>query len=98
MPPVQSKHDAGVATKALELRQIWRVKDADGNPLSLRVHFHSLGVHQKNRGGVYPSGAHCKDLMTTVFAGGFSKEEVANQFVVVEEMPAHEFAKSAPGT
>ena len=48
-------------------------------------------MHQKNRGGIYPAGITCKDLMVNVITGGFSKEEVGHQQVAVEEMPFDEF-------
>ena len=70
----------------------WRVKyrktDEDGKVVRKKVSIDSLGVHPKNRGGVYPSGVRCKSLCVEVIEVGFIKEEVNHAVVAVEETPA----------
>ncbi len=45
----------------------WRVKyrrtDAEGKVIRKKMPIGSLGVHPKNRGGVYPAGRRCKKLV-----------------------------------
>jgi hypothetical protein len=69
----------------------WRVKyrklDSDGNVLRMKLPLPTLGVHPKNRGGVYAAGLRCKNLNTEVIESGFVKEEVDHQGVAVEETP-----------
>ena len=45
-----------------------------------------VGVHRKNRGGVYPSGIRVRNLAIEVLDGGFAKEEVNHACVAVEEL------------
>jgi len=47
-----------------------------------------LGIHQKNRSGVFPQFQRCQSLMLKIFSGGFSKETAWHQGVCVEEIPA----------
>ena len=53
-----------------------------------------MGVHKKNRGGVYPSGIRCKSLCVEVLEAGFLKEEVNHACIVVEEAPVEEIIRS----
>ena len=70
----------------------WRVKyrkcDDGGKALRIKFQIGSLGVHPKNRGGVYPSGKRCRNLCTEVVgAHGFLKENIVDAVVGVEEVP-----------
>jgi hypothetical protein len=70
----------------------WRVKyrktDEGNKVVRKRLRVENLGVHPKNRGGVYPSGVRCKSLCVEVMDVGFIKEEVNHAVVAVEETPA----------
>ena len=73
----------------------WRVKyrkvDLDNRPVRKKLRVGTLGVHPKNRGGVYPGGLRCVTLAEDVLVtNGFLKEEVNHQVVVVEETPVDE--------
>ena len=46
-----------------------------------------LGIHQKNRSGVFPQYKRCQSLMKNVLGDGFSKETAWHQGVCVEEIP-----------
>ena len=70
----------------------WRVKyrqtDANGKVVKIFVSIGSLGVHPKNRGGVYPAGKGCRNLCIDVVGNfGFLKESVEHAVVTVEEVP-----------
>ena len=79
----------------------WRVKyrqtDENGKVIRVIVNIGSLGVHPKNRGGVYPAGKRCRSLcIETVGDVGFLKENVEHAVVAVEEVPT-EIASSRGG-
>ena len=46
-----------------------------------------LGIHQKNRSGVFPQWHRSQNLMQNIFSVGFSKEVAWHQGVCVEELP-----------
>ena len=48
------------------------------------------GVHKKNRGGEYPSGLRCKELLEQIARIGILQDDVDNHGYAVEEMPVHE--------
>ena len=70
----------------------WRVKyrktTSDGKILKMKLRIEALGVHPKNRGGVYPAGVRCKSLCEGAVDSGFVSEEANNNCVVVEDTPA----------
>ena len=51
----------------------------------INVRIGSMGVHKKNRGGVYPAGIRCKSLCVEVLEAGFVKEEVSHVCIAVKE-------------
>ena len=57
-------------------------------PLHFKQNVAILGVHESNRGSVYPAGVRCKTLCVDVVQVGFSKEDFAHLLVAVEEVPA----------
>lgn len=71
----------GLVRAAMALRVKYRLPQKMHLPLSL------LGVHQMNRGGVYPMSETVTGLGLRILAGGFSKEEANHQGVCVEEAP-----------
>ena len=75
---------------AIAYRVKYRKADQNGVPTKQMLSVGSLGVHPKNRGGVYPGGPRVKTLGTDVLASGFSKEEVNHACVAVEEVPIEE--------
>ena len=77
----------GVVTAAMAWRVKYRKTDDEGKVLRLKLPIASLGVHRKNRGGVYPAGVRCKSLCVEAMDVGFVKEEFCHAFVSVEEPP-----------
>ena len=77
----------GLMNAAMAWRVKYRLKDEDGKTIKTHSLFQTLGCHQKNRGGLYPSGIRCKNLCVEVLEAGFVKEEVTHQLVAVEEYP-----------
>ena len=76
--------DSGLMVAAMA----YRVKYRKVKKMSARVE--SMGVHKKNRGGVYPAGPRCKSLCANVVEVGFLKEEVNHACIAVEEAPMEE--------
>ena len=66
----------------------WRVKyrlvTQDGAIIRKQIRIEYLGVHPRNRGGVYPAGVRVKCLAVETLDAGFVKEEVNHAVVVVE--------------
>ena len=93
----QSLFPPGLMAAAMAYRVKYRQTDDDGKIVRRKVHFQSVGVHPKNRGGVYPSGARCMSLCEEVLEVGFVKEEVAQSFVAVEETPFQYIHSRGPG-
>lgn len=54
------------------------------------VSLQSLGVHQRNRSGVFPQAARLEKLMLNIFENGFCKETANHQGVCVQEFPPDE--------
>ena len=79
----------GIITAGMAFRVKYRVKTDMGVVLRRFCPIQSLGVHPKNRGGVYPSGLRCKSLSVDVVDEGFSSEECNYAGVAVEERPQH---------
>jgi len=77
---------AGVIREAMAYRVKYRVSGGK-QKLPLRL----LGVHQMNRGGVYPMSETVQTLGRNILVSGFSKEEANHHGVVVEEAPAGTF-------
>ena len=74
---------------SLNMASAWRVKYRDmKSKQKIRVRIENMGVHENNRGGVYPAGVRCRDLCTEVLKVGFLKEEFTHALVAVEEKPA----------
>ena len=52
-----------------------------------------LGVHRKNRGGAYPAGLRCKELLVDIAGHGIVQEEADHNCSAVEEKPLAEILK-----
>ena len=76
-----------LVTNAMAWRVKYRRVDGNGKVIKFKTGVGSLGVHQKNRGGVYPSGQRCRSLSVDVLGAGFLKEFVEQSAVTVEEPP-----------
>ena len=91
MAPKQSKlskeEQHSLAVDGMALRVKYRKYDENGKVFKIKFQIGSLGVHQKNRGSLYPSGRRCKNLCLEVGDVGFLRESVEHACVVVEEMP-----------
>ena len=80
------------STSVITVASAWRAKYRKVTPndnmmVRVKIRVECLGVHPKNRGGVFPAGIRCRNLCTEVIDVGFVKEEVNHAVVVVEEMP-----------
>ena len=64
----------------------------------VRLPIGALGVHQKNRGGVYPAGVRCKSLCEDVVDAGFSSEVVNQNCVAVEEILIEHYQRRGSGS
>ena len=77
-------------TAAMAWRAKYRKTLPDGKVLRAKLRIESLGVHLKNRGGVYPAGVRCKSLCEEAIEVGFVKEELNHAGVAVEETPTED--------
>ena len=93
-----SKHanlgDNGLIVAAMAYRVKYRKVNSAGQGKKTPVRVESMGVHMKNRGGVYPAGIRCKSLCGDVVLAGFVKEEVNHACIAVEETPVDEIIRS----
>ena len=78
----------GIITAGMAWRVKYRVLDGSGEVVKRHCPILYLGVHLRNRGGIYPSGVRCKGLGVDVVAEGFAKEECNHAGVAVEEIPS----------
>ena len=86
-----------VMTAAMCFRVKYRKTTGDGRVARQRVRIEVLGVHPKNRGGVYPSGLRLQSLTHSAFDAGFLIEEFTTNAVAVEEPPADEVRSRGEG-
>ena len=81
---------------SLNVSSAFRVKYRDmKSKQKIRVRIEDMGVHENNRGGVYPAGVRCRDLCIEVLKVGFIKEEFTHALVAVEEKPSHQMSKGS---
>ena len=85
--------DHSLAVSGMAWRVKYRQTDENGKVMKIVLDIGSLGVHQQNRGSLYPAGRRCKNLCIDVLEVGFVKENVDHQLVAVEEIP-REVARS----
>ena len=87
--PDAKECSASLMTAAMAWRVKYRRVGLDNKVVRTKVRIECLGVHPKNRGGVYPAGVRCKSLCVDVVdVNGFVKEEVQHSVVTVAETPA----------
>ena len=86
--------DNGLIVAAMAYRVKYRKVNSAGQAKKILLRTENLGVHMKNRGGVYPAGITCKGLCVDVLPAGFVKEEVNHACVAVEETPVDEIIRS----
>ena len=79
----------GIIRKAMALRVKYRVASATGAK-KRRIPLALMGVHNMNRGGVYPNGDRVVNLAVDLLKSGFSEEEANHEGVCVQEVPASE--------
>jgi hypothetical protein len=90
MAELQQTLAAGNMVQAMAWRVKYRLVDKEARAIKLKLPIQSLGVHPKNRGGVYPAGVRARSLCQDVVEAGFVKEEVNHAGVAVEEVPIDE--------
>ena len=88
--------DNGLMVVAMAYRVKYRKVGIDGKAIKMCVRVESMGVHKKNRGGVYHAGVRCKSLCGKVVDVGFLKEEFSHAFIAVEEAPVENFLLLGP--
>ena len=76
----------GLMCKAMAMKVKYRIVHA-GGATRKRVPIDMLGVHPKNRGGVYPQPETLKGLLVKLRKWGYNQEEADHQGVSVEEEP-----------
>ena len=81
----------GNVVQAMAWRVKYRLEDKEGRAIRSKLPIRSLGVHPRNRGGVYPGGVRTRSLCKEVVEAGFVKEEVNHAGVAVEEVPIDEY-------
>ena len=89
-----SKHanlgDHGLIVAAMAYRVKYRKVNSAGQAKKILLRIENLGVHMKNRGGVYPAGIRCRSLYVDVLVAGF----VSGRHQVLEETPVDEIIRS----
>ena len=81
---------------SLNMASAWRVKYRDmKSKQKIRVRIENMGVHENNRGGVYPAGVRCRDLCIEVLKVEFPKEAFTHALVAVEKKTLHECSKGS---
>ena len=78
----------GIIRRAMALRVKYRV--AHTGAKKRRIPLALMGVHNMNRGGVYPNGDRVVNLAADLLKSGFSEEEANHEGVCVQEVPASE--------
>ena len=81
----------GIMKKAMALRVKYRV-DARKKKLPLSI----LGVHPKNRAGVYPNAERVESLGISLLKDGFNVEEAYHEGVCVQDVPISERRSQDP--
>ena len=93
-----SKHanpgENSLIVAAMAYRVKYRKVNSAGQAIKILLRIENLGVHMKNRGGVYPAGIRCKSLCGDVVLAGFVKEEVNHACIAVEVTPVEEIIRS----
>jgi len=77
----------GLMVQAMAFRVKYRKLNHDGYHQKLMLQVRDMGVHRRNRCGVYPSGIRCKSLCEETLASGWLQEELNHACVVVEDTP-----------
>ena len=88
--------DNSLMVAAMAYRVKYRKVDSNGKAIKVWLRIENMGVHKKNRGGIYPAGVRCKSLCVEVVGAGFVKEEVGHAVIAVEEPPVAEFIRMNP--
>ena len=86
--------DMGTVRQAMAWRVKYRVVTESGQ-IKRRLPLQLLGVHPKNRGGVYPQGDVVKTLGIRLAGLGYNQEEADHQGVAVEQPPKEHNPDSA---
>ncbi len=81
--------DMGVVRRAMALRVKYRVV-APGRKKKRRIPISVMGVHNMNRGGVYPQPDTVQGLGISVLSTGCNEDEANHEGVCVQEVPAEE--------
>ena len=70
----QQRCSDGTMIAGMAYRVKYRKTCSSGRPVVKYLPIGILGVHQKNRGGVYPAGVRCKALNLSICNSGLVKE------------------------
>ena len=81
-PAVMPEGEMGIVRQAMAYRVKYRIGHA-----KMRKNIRFLGIHPKNRAGVYACGETVKALGVNLMKWAFSQEEADHAGVCVEEVP-----------
>ena len=84
----ESDSDLGVIRKAMAFRVKYRI--VEHGQAKRRINVGAMGVHPKNRGGIYPNEERVKQLCVSILQVGCDEADANHNGVVVQEIPADE--------
>ncbi len=86
----------GQIQQAMAYRVKYRIQHKEGTKTvnTILINIRSLGVHMKNRGGVYPNKDTLKGLCSFLIQKGFTRAEADHQGVCVQNVPATELSQT----
>jgi hypothetical protein len=87
---------SGIVTAAMAWRVKYRKLDDNGKVVRKHIPIQNMGVHPRNRGGIYPAGIRCKSLCQELLTNGFLKEECNHVGIAVEEVPYENVIQRGP--
>ena len=85
-PAVADQADVGLVRQAMAYRVKYRLDGSKRKRMVLSL----LGVHPRNRGGVYPSPETVQNLGLKLLKTGFNVDEANHEGACVQEIPAEE--------
>ncbi len=98
LPSLPHDDDMGVIREAMAYRIKYRAGQnypeytkegfKGGSKIKKKIPLMLLGVHPKNRGGVYPMGETVEGLGVSILTDGFNLDEANHQGVCVQQVPS----------
>ena len=88
---LEKEADLGVIRKAMAFRVKYRI--VEHGQAKRRINIGAMGVHPKNRGGIYPNEDRVKQLCVSILQVGCDEADANHNGVVLQEIPADEAPK-----